>query len=63
MKIGLSMPRNNLTMIMKFRMDLTIALIKEVSEKTGTNEEEIWNQVADYIRYQITTKNDKTSII
>ena len=31
-------------------MDLTIALVNEISEKTGTNNDEIWNQIADYVR-------------
>ena len=53
MRIGSNTLRNNLVMTMKFRMDLTIALIKEIGEKTGTNEEDIWNQIADYVRYSI----------
>ena len=50
MIIGLNMQLINLITIMKFRMDLTITLIKEISDKTGTNEEEIWDQIADFIR-------------
>ena len=44
------MQPNNSVTTMNFRMDLTVSLIQEISEKTGTNEDEIWNQITDYVR-------------
>ena len=37
-------------------MDLTIALVKEINEKTGIGEDEIWNNACDYLRYEIKGK-------
>ena len=31
-------------------MDLAKDLIEEISEKTGTKKEDIWNEILDYLR-------------